>query len=307
MSHSFYLLTSPYRQLHWAQDCCRYVFLSVLTLATSAIAVTENVQTKSADHLLSKHVYTASNGMTLPYRLYLPKNTSQKTPLPLLIFLHGRGERGTDNNANMFNNVGLFKGEHSILSHKNRQQFPTAILIPQCSDKTPHEEWARWKGNSAEQPFAGLGADGSYQQHAQPSASSAATLELIDLLIAQKRLDPQRIYLTGISMGGFGTWELTSRRPELFAAAVPMAGFSDPSKAALINTIPFWVFHGTTDQYNPVEGSRVMTQKMKALGAAITYTEYEGLGHGETFEKAWQNTHILPWIFAQKKALSPQQ
>ncbi len=253
------------------------------------------------DKVMEKKTFSASNGMQMPYRLFVPEDYSAEKAYPLVVFLHGRGQRGTQNEADMFDNVGLFSGDNSIVSPNGQRKFPSIVLVPQCSDHSPDQEWAHWIGNSPEEPFAGLGEDGSYQQHEQPSESGAAALELIDSVIETYAVDRERVYITGISMGGFGTWEFTTRRPDLFAAAVPMAGYSDPAKAEKIKDIPFWVFHGDQDEYNPVEGSRIMTQRLKALGAEVKYTEYTGVKHNETFKKAWQNPDILPWMFSKRK------
>ena len=179
--------------------------------------------------------------------------------------------------------------------------YPCHILIPQCSDKTENEEWAKWVGNSPETPFKGLGKDGSYKMHAIPSESGLATLELIEKIISNNKIDPDRVYLLGVSMGGFGTWEFVSTRPQLFAAAVPMAGYSDPSQIENIKHIPFWIFHGNTDKWNPVEGSRHMYSLLSAKNADVKYTEYDNTGHGDTFKKAFKEGALIPWLFSKSK------
>jgi predicted peptidase len=253
------------------------------------------------DKVLVKHRYVASNNLNMPYRLFLPPNYDEAKAYPLLVFLHGRGERGDDNTTKMFANVGLFSGEQSIVSPNGQAEFNSIVLVPQCSAKSPDQEWAHWVGNSPEQPFEGLGKDGSYQQHKVPSDSGLAALELIDATIKNYAIDRSRVYITGISMGGFGTWEFISRRPELFAAAVPMAGFSDPNTLAAIGDIPLWIFHGDADEYNPVEGSRTMYTRLKLNGVEVRYSEYEGANHSESFKLAWQNREILPWMFSKRK------
>jgi predicted peptidase len=237
--------------------------------------------------------------MNLPYRIYIPDNIEQ--PLPLLIHLHGRGERGTDNNPKIYNNIPLFNGPRSIVSPNGQQAFKSIVLVPQCSDKTENEEWAKWVGNSPETPFKGLGLDGSYNMSPRPSDSGTATLELIESVINNYNIDKKRVYITGLSMGGFGTWEFVSRRPDLFAAAVPMAGFSDPRQVEKIKGIPFWIFHGDQDEWNPVQGSRTMFQLLNEAGGNVTYTEYEGMNHTPVFTRAWNDTTLLPWIFAQSQ------
>lgn len=252
------------------------------------------------DRVLVRHTFSAPNGLAMAYRLFSPQNTGPKK-VPLLVFLHGRGDRGTDNGKRIYASTGLFMSERSLLAPNMQAQYPCYVLAPQCSDKTINEEWAKWVGNTPETPFQGLGKDGSYTMSEQPSESGAAALALIDRLIDSLNIDPDRVYLIGKSMGGFGTWEFTARRPELFAAAVPMAGFSDPAQIEKIQHIPFWIFHGDADESNPVAGSRTMYRLLTEAKADVTYTEYAGAGHGESFRKAFNEPELIPWIFTQKR------
>jgi len=238
--------------------------------------------------------------MKLPYRLFV-NESYKKQKLPLFIHLHGRGERGTDNNPKIYNNIPLFNGPNSIVSPNTQHNHPCIVLVPQCSDKTINEEWAKWVGNSPETPWEGLSEDGAYTLAQKPSESAAATFELIDSLLINYNIDTDRVYITGLSMGGFGTWEFIGRKPNLFAAAIPMAGYSDPNIAERIKHIPIWVFHGDIDKYNPVQGSRNMYQLLNSIGADIQYTEYPNTGHGDTFQKAWQGDTLINWIFEQRK------
>lgn len=256
------------------------------------------------ESLLQRKTFTASNGLALPYRIFVPEGISAEgaAKLPLLVYLHGRGERGTDNRPALYNRSGLFMGARSIISPAMQRAFPCVILVPQCSDKTVNEEWAKWVGNTPETPFKGLNqTNGSYQQAPEPSDSGRAVLELIDATIAQYPVDPRRVYLTGVSMGGFGTWEFVMRRPELFAAAAPMAGYSDQSKVETIKHIPFWIFHGGADESNPVQGSRNMARLLKEAGAEVRYTEYPETRHGASFQKAWAEPELLGWLFSHRK------
>lgn len=253
------------------------------------------------DSVMEKKVFTASNGMEMPYRLFVSPSYDGQTELPLLIFLHGRGDRGTDNRTKMFGSTRLFTNNMSIVSPNMQAKYPCIILVPQCSDKTTNEEWAKWVGNTPETPFMGLGEDGSYQMAEQPSESGAAALELIDSTMAQFAIDKNRVYLTGTSMGGFGTWEFAARRPELFAVAVPMAGYSDPSQVERIKHIPTWIFHGNIDKSNPVQGSRTMYELLEKAGSEVKYTEYDSVDHGGSFRMAFDEPDLIPWIFAQKK------
>ena len=251
------------------------------------------------DSLLVKKTFNAANGLELPYRLFTPTNREQE--IPLIIFLHGRGDRGTDNGSQTYHEAGFIVNENGLLSETMQQKYPCYILVPQCSDKTENEEWAKWIGNTPETPFKGLGEDGSYAMNETPSDSGAATLELIEETIATLNIDPNRIYLVGLSMGGFGTWEFTARKPDLFAAAVPMAGYSDPSKIETIKHIPYWIFHGEIDKWNTVAGSRTMYTLLNNENDDVTYTEYKNTGHGDAFKKAFSEPELIPWLFSKTK------
>ncbi|WP_405562287.1 prolyl oligopeptidase family serine peptidase [Polaribacter sp. Asnod6-C07] len=246
-----------------------------------------------------KKTYFSSNGFKLPYRLFIPKLNKNKK-LPLVIFLHGRGERGTKNGSEIYRNAGFIMNKNSLITPKSQNKYPCYVLVPQCSDKTENEEWAKWIGNSPETPFKGLGKDGAYQINPIPSDSGKATLELIEQLIKEKSIDSSRIYITGLSMGGFGTWDFIARKPNLFAAAIPMAGYSDPNQIQKIKEIPIWIFHGNKDKWNPVEGSRNMYKLLSEINADVKYTEYN-LGHGATFKKAFQEPEFIPWLFSKSK------
>jgi predicted peptidase len=117
------------------------------------------------------------------------------------------------------------------------------------------------------------------------------------------QIDANRIYIGGVSMGGFGAWEAAERWPETFAAAFPIAGAGDPKAAAALAHTPIWAFHGSGDALVPVQGSRLMTQAARAAGAMVCYTEYPGAAHDIWFTKRPLNDpRVLAWIFAQTRA-----
>jgi predicted peptidase len=276
--------------------------LSAEGMDTAGVHLSETEQDawleKNLDAVLQRKTFPASNGLAMAYRLFLPPAYSPRVKYPLLVYLHGRGQRGTDNSPRIYSG-GLFRGRRSIVSPVMQQTFPAIVLVPQCSDKTTNEEWAKWVGNTPETPFNGLGQDGSYALAPEPSDSGKAVLELIESTMKQYSVDAHRVYLTGVSMGGFGTWEYAARRPELFAAAIPMAGYSDPKQVERFKGIPFWIFHGGADRTNPTQGSRTMYALLQKAGADVRYTEYPDTDHGPSFTKAWAEPELLPWIFSQ--------
>jgi predicted peptidase len=222
-------------------------------------------------------VFRGSAGGALPYRLYRPKGHDSGAKFPLLLFLHGAGERGDDNAAQLKHGIRQFLAQQD----KN----PCFIVAPQC----PKNVW--WSAlRRGEMP----------QLQEKPTEPMALTIELVDALRKELPLDETRLYVTGLSMGGYGTWDLLCRRPELFAAGVPVCGGGDPSKAALIAKVPQWIFHGDKDTAVPVDFSRAMAEALKKAGGEPKYTEYPGVGHN-SWDKAYGDPELYAWLFAQKR------
>ncbi len=139
---------------------------------------------------------------------------------------------------------------------------------------------------------------------ALPSASLQMAVDIVATLEkAYPAVDTNRLYVTGISMGGYGVWEMTERWPSLFAAAVPLAGAGDPSRAAALVHLPVWAFHGSADAAVPVSGSRDMIAAIRQVGGSPCYTEYAGQGHAIwNTERVYANSALLAWLFAQSQA-----
>ncbi len=241
-----------------------------------------------------KLVYHNTDGENLAYRFLLPNSpdisfsalktinklvpTDSIVRYPLVIFLHGADERGNDNEKQLIHGVTLF-AQPSI-----QEKFPCFVIAPQCPKG---KRWVEvdWRLDKHQQP-------------ADPSISLQLTMELIDSIIQQYPIDTTRIYVTGLSMGGFGTWDAISRYPNKFAAAAPVCGGGDEQTAHKIK-IPVWAFHGTKDKAVKVERSRNMITTMQQNGASPKYTEYPKLGHfvwGKAYSK-----ELLQWLFDQKK------
>lgn len=218
---------------------------------------------------------------TFRYRLLKPITTDQ--PLPLVVFLHGAGERGTDNRLQL-----LYLPDQ-LAQPRWRQRFPCYVLAPQCR---PDRKWMNvdWS------------APGDPEMPTDPSEQLQAVLQMIEKTISEEQIDRSRIYLTGLSMGGFGSFDLAIRRPDLFAAVAPICGAADPSRVSVLQNHPLWIVHGDQDQAVPVERSRSATAALRKAGGNPVYVELPGVGHN-SWNPAYQDEDgLLPWLFRQHRA-----
>lgn len=224
--------------------------------------------------------YTDAQGHALPYRLLRPAHYDASKTYPLVVLLHGAGERGV-NNATP---IRVKNGAYEFITATQAHEY--FMLIPQCP------KGVTWSGlDWAKLP---------YVMHDAPTEPMRLTLELIEQLQKEFSIDPKRIYATGLSMGGMGTWDMVIRRPDLFAAAMPICGGFDPTKAAALKDIPCLVFHGSDDSVVPVAGSRNMANAVNAAGGTVEYIEYAGENH-QVWERTYLNKKAIDWLFQQIK------
>jgi len=250
---------------------------------STVVALGITAASDSADFrdLLEKKTFTDAPGATLNYRLLKPAEIDAGKKYPLVVFLHGGGERGDDNTAQLVHGI----REFAAASH--RQKYPCFLIAPQSPrDKT----WADNKWTTKEHALP-----------EKPVEPMRLTLELIDSLVKEFPIDADRIYITGLSMGGYGTWDALVRRPNFFAAAVPVCGGADVKMAVAIKHVPVWVFHGDKDAAVPVSRSREIVEALKKAGGKPKYTEYLGVGH-KSWEAAYADPALHEWLFAQKRA-----
>lgn len=222
-----------------------------------------------------------SGGDTLRYRLFTAKPAADGTKPPLVIFLHGAGERGDDNAAQLKHGVAEF--------HRRQSANPCTILAPQC----PAE--SKWVTVDWSAP----GGTGAFPS--EPSRPLALTIDVVDRLIAGGQVDPDRVYLTGLSMGGYGSWYAAGMPGSRFAAVAPICGGGDPGWAARYVGLPVWAFHGSDDRAVPVSRSREMIEAIRAVGGDPRYTEYPAVGH-DSWTRTYADDAFHTWLFAQRRS-----
>ena len=199
-------------------------------------------------------------GVQLNYLLALPKDYTQQKSWPLVLFLHGAGERGAE--------LKLVKKHGPPKLIDNGKAFPFIVVSPQC----PKDVW--W----------------------EPIELTA----LLDEIIKNNNIDEDRIYLTGLSMGGFGTWRLAAHSPDRFAAIAPICGGGEPYWARRFPHLPTWAFHGAKDRVVPLERSQEMIDAVKKNGGLPKLTVYPDAGH-DSWTETYNNPQLYEWLLAQKR------
>jgi predicted peptidase len=224
--------------------------------------------------------FKASDGAEVPYRFAAPEKTEEGKQYPLVLFLHGSGQRGTDNKAQLQHGVSdILKGAADI----GESAF---LIAPQCP---PGRWWAKptpdWIGLADEEQNGLL----------------EAVLALIEETAAKHPIDRKRIYITGLSMGGFGTWDLLARSPETWAAAIPICGGGDPKSAPKFKHIPIRIYHGDADNVVRPQSSKQMATALGNIGGKATIQLYPGVGH-DSWTRTYRDPEVIKWLFAQKKS-----
>jgi len=263
--------------------------------AVFANTETEEVELLKAIDVLKKEVHIASDGTQLPYRIYVPDDYNPEKQYSFLLFLHGAGNRGTDNNSQVSQNTGLIdriiNGETVEYNGQKLDSSKEFIIVaPQCA---PEKQWV-------DTPW-GKTPDPSYNLDEIPQSQyMTAVVELIGKMQSTYNLDSARMYITGLSMGGFGTWDLITRYPDLFAAAIPMGGAGDVSKANIIKNTPVWTFHQLQDPTVVAEGTLSMVKALTEVGAEVKFTPYFD-GKHNAWTKGYAEPDMLQWLYDHVK------
>ena len=239
--------------------------------------------------------------LTMPWAMYEPMqamlNPEQK--FPMVVVLHGGYGRESDD-GHITRDVAqyILGSENALLSEKNRAAYPAYVLLPHCWEYNPdggcgfyQNEWVPGGGSN-------------YNSLGDPSRSGKTAIELVEHMIKTYNVDPARIYVTGNSMGGGGTWDFAIRRPDLFAAAVPVSGHT-PNRQSYLSLadskLPVWAFTASQDNNNPQRDTDAATSAISTNGGCTWQTRYTGAGHDDVlWRNPYMETGLWPWLFAQR-------
>ncbi|MDN3670238.1 prolyl oligopeptidase family serine peptidase [Echinicola jeungdonensis] len=239
--------------------------------------------------LFQKKTFQFSNGDSLLYRILFPKDYEKGKEFPLVLFLHGAGERGNDNEKQLIHGASLF------LEEENREKFPAIVVFPQC----PEDQY--WIDISIRSELRGKGDPDFDQTKNAPSEELTMVNKLVEHLVKNEKVNKKRLYLMGLSMGGFGTFETLGRWPKKYAAAVAICGGGNLSltKKYAKNTA-VWIAHGAKDDIVPIELSEKIYNQLKDQGAEVMFTVYPDANHN-SWDPTFENPALLPWLFSHKK------
>lgn len=233
--------------------------------------------------LFEKDVFVFGND-TLNYRILKPLDYDPNKQYPLHLVLHGSGERGNDNVSQLIHGGKLF------LKKENREEYKSWVIFPQCSK---NDRWPSITSDQWDKTFK--------NKTIKPNKSLGLVLKLMDRFIEKKQVDKQRIYLSGLSMGGMGTFEMLYRRPEMFAAATPICGNGITQLAESYATkVPVWIFHGSDDKVVSPKHSLNMAKAIIEAGGSPKMTLYENVSHG-SWNNAFEEKDFLKWIHSKSK------
>ncbi|WP_027137586.1 carboxylesterase family protein [Gaetbulibacter saemankumensis] len=257
--------------------------IGIICFVTMIMAQSVFAQQKE---LYSKEIFVNGSD-TLKYRMLLPKDFSEDKEYSLLIFLHGSGERGSDNEKQLTHGSRLFTNEI------NRGAFPAIVIFPQCPQDS---YWSNVTVNRNTKPFSL-----EFPFNASPTKAMQLVISLLDYQMSESYVNKGKIYLGGLSMGGMGTFELLSRKPDTFAAAFAICGGGNPELAAnYATTTDMWIFHGAKDDVVDPQLSINMVSAIIKNGGKPNFNLYADDNHN-SWDSAFAEPQLLPWIFSKTK------
>lgn len=275
----YYLM---YDSIHLKKQNEMRIKTFLLALFVTAISCV-TAQDKS---LFTKEVLVVK-GDSLPYRILLPLNYDKSKKYPLIIFLHGSGERGNDNEIQLVHGASLF------LRDSIREKYPAIVVFPQCA---VNSSWAKMqydKDSAGGRVFV-------FPTGGEPTIMMDLTEQLIKKLCKDFKVSKKQLYVGGLSMGGMGTFEIVRRNPKIFAAAFPICGGANPLVAPVLTKTAWWVFHGGKDNVVPPKLSVLMVEALQKEQADVQFTLYPEANHN-SWDNAFAESGLMMWLFSKHK------
>ena len=253
------------------------VFLVMLLIVPLSVAAQDKEAFKK-EHFIK-------GADTLNYRILFPKDFSEEKKYPVVLFLHGAGERGNNNESQLTHGSKLFL--------EKREEFPAIVIFPQAPQK---EYWAKVEVERDSIPFKF-----NFKNEEEPTKALHLVMALLNSVISEEYVDTNRIYVGGLSMGGMGTFEILSRKPDLFAAAFTICGGANPG---IVKNYPqgfnVWIFHGEKDDVVLPEYSKNMAREINSHGGNAKLSLYPNDNHN-SWDSAFAEPYLLPWLFSHER------
>lgn len=232
-----------------------------------------------------------TEGDTLPYRILFPKSFDSSKKYPVIFFLHGRGESGSNNEDQLRNGGGLF------LKPELRTGYPCIVIAPQC----PADSY--WSNVKITTDTAGK-RNFSFRKKGRPTKAMRMLLGLVDRILEKPFIDSTQIYAGGLSMGGMGTFELLRRKQGVFAAAFAICGGDEPSNVKKYDDVSLWIFHGGKDDIVSPEFSEAIVRKLEKRKADVKFSLYPEANHN-SWDPAFAEPDLMPWLFSKTRIAQP--
>ncbi len=254
------------------------IFVMLVVMSASLVYAVEPIKNRE---ITTPKVYKSASGESLNYRIYLPADYNKSKKYPLVLLLHGAGERG-DNNKSQ-----LVHGATDIMTYSINHNEPIIFVAPQCPRG---QQWVNVPWGAA-----------SHTMPEKPSDSMGLAIELLDDVLESYSIDSSRIYVTGLSMGGYGAWDIIQRKPEVFAGALVVCGGGDTAQASKLINMPILVTHGELDGVVKTHRARDMVAAIKeAGGKKVRYIEYKGVRHN-VWKPVYSDEKNIKWLLGQQK------
>lgn len=258
----------------------------LLSLLLLMLLACINVQAQEGLEAYERRMYITGSD-TLPYRILYPKNFNPQQKYPLVLVLHGAGERGNNNESQLIYGAKRFLDE--------QERYPAIVVFPQCPKDSYWSNVNIVTDANGKRTF-------NFQAGGEPTVAMSSLMGLLKQLRKSGYVDKDRVYLGGLSMGGMGTFELLRRKPRTFAAAFPICGGGAPETARKYarKVESIWIFHGEEDAVVPVAHSRAMAHAIEEAGGNVKLTVYPNVNHN-SWDYAFKEPELLQWLFSQER------